>query len=100
MSYHVGLNKTDFVKEAEAKLNSALDITLLFHLLKKFRWLFIGLFIASGLIAFLYLRYSQPIYESRVLLQINDNKTDQVLRLDGIGESENILAEAIEQIKS
>jgi tyrosine-protein kinase Etk/Wzc len=100
MSYHVGLNKTDFVKEAEAKLNSALDVTLLFHLLNKFKWLFIGLFVASGLIAFLYLRYSQPIYESRVLLQINDNKTDQVLRLDGIGESENILAEAIEQIKS
>lgn len=101
MSYHVGLNKTDFVKEAEAKLNSALDISLLFHLLKKFKWLFIGLFLTSGIIAFLYLRYSQPIYESRVLLQINDNKTDQVLRLDGgLNENENIIAEAIEQIKS
>ncbi len=101
MSYHVGLNKTDFVKEAEAKLNSALDVSLLFHLLKKFKWVFIGLFLASGIIAFLYLRYSQPIYESRVLLQINDNKTDQVLRLDGgLNENENIIAEAIEQIKS
>jgi tyrosine-protein kinase Etk/Wzc len=100
MSYHVGLNKTDFVKEAEAKLNSALDVSLIFHLLKKFKWVFIGLFLASALVAFLYLRYSQPIYEARVLLQINDNKTDQVLRLDGIGESENILAEAIEQIHS
>jgi len=100
MSYHVGINKTDFVKEAEAKLNSALDVSLLIHLLKKFKWLFLGLFLISGLIAFLYLRYSQPIYESRVLLQINDNKTDQVLRLDGIGDRENTLAEAIEQIHS
>lgn len=100
MSYHVGLNKTDFVKEAEAKLNSALDITLLFHLIRKFKWVFVFLFIVSGTIAFLYLRYSQPIYESRVVLQINDNKTDQILRLEGMGESENILAEAIEQIRS
>lgn len=100
MSYHVGLNKNDFVKDAEAKLNSALDLSLLIHLLRKFKWVFLGLFIVSGSLAFLYLRYSQPVYESRVLLQINDNKTDQVLRLEGIGESENILAEAIEQIHS
>lgn len=100
MSYHVGLNKNDFVKDAETKLNSALDVSLLIHLIKKFKWVFVGLFLISGLLSFLYLRYSQPIYESRVLLQINDNKTDQVLRLEGIGESENILAEAIEQIHS
>lgn len=100
MSYHVGLNRNDFVKEAEAKLNSALDITLLFHLLRKFRWIFVSLFVISSTLAFLYLRYSQPIYESKVVIQVNDNKTDQVLRLEGIGESENILAEAIEQIHS
>jgi len=100
MSYHVGLNNNDFVKEAEAKLNSALDITLLFHLVQKFKWLFAFIVLVSSLTAFLYLRYSQPIYESRTLLQINDNKADQVLRLGGINEGENSLAEAIEQIHS
>lgn len=100
MSYHVGLNKNDFVKEAEAKLNSALDITLILHLTRKFRWIFIGMFMVSGLIAFLYLRYSQPVYESKTVLQINDNKADQLLQLDGISQNDNILAEAIEQIHS
>jgi tyrosine-protein kinase Etk/Wzc len=100
MAYHVGLNKTDFVKEAEAKLNSALDVTLLFHLIRKFKWIFVALFLVSGTLAFLYLRYSQPIYESKVVLQISDNKTDQVLRLEGMNETENMLAEAIEQIHS
>lgn len=100
MSYQVGVNNSDFVKEAEAKLNSALDVSLLIHLIKKFKWLFLGLFIISGILSFIYLRYSQPIYESRALLQINDNKADQVLRLNGINESDNILAEAIEQIHS
>lgn len=100
MSYHVGLNKNDFVKEAEAKLNSALDITLILHLTRKFRWIFIGMFMVSGLIALLYLRYSQPVYESKTVLQINDNKADQLLQLDGISQNDNILAEAIEQIHS
>jgi tyrosine-protein kinase Etk/Wzc len=100
MAYHVGVNNNDFVKEAEAKLNSALDIGLLIHLFKKFKWLFLILFIISGVISFLYLRYSQPVFESKALLQINDNKTEQVLRLDGINENDNTLAEAIEQIHS
>ncbi len=100
MSYHVGLNKNDFVKEAEAKLNSSLDVTLILHLLRKFRFVFLILFMISGFIAFLYLRYSQPIYESKTVLQINDNKADEVLRLEGIGQNENIIAEEIEQIHS
>jgi tyrosine-protein kinase Etk/Wzc len=100
MSYHVGLNKNDFVKEAEAKLNSALDVTLIMHLIRKFKWIFTGMLIISGLIAFLYLRYSQPVYESKAVLQINDNKTEQLLQLDGISQNDNILAEAIEQIHS
>lgn len=100
MSYHVNLNRDNFVKEAEAKLNSALDFGLLIHLVKKMKWVFIGLFIISSVISFLYLRYSQPIYESKAMLQINDNKADQVLRLDGINQNENVIAEVIEQIHS
>lgn len=100
MSYHVGLNKNDFVKEAEAKLNSALDVTLIIHLARKFKWFFLVMFMVSGLISFLYLRYSQPVYESKTLLQINDNKADQLLQLDGISQNDNIMAEAIEQIHS
>jgi tyrosine-protein kinase Etk/Wzc len=100
MSYHVGLNKNDFVKEAEAKLNSALDVTLIFHLIRKFKWVFISFFLISGFISFIYLRYSQPVYEAKTLLQINDNKADQLLKLDGISQNDNILAEAIEQIHS
>lgn len=100
MSYHVNLNRDNFVKEAEAKLNSALDFGLLLHIIKKVKWVFLALFIVSGVLAFLYLRYSQPIYESKATLQINDNKADQVLRLEGINQNENIMAEVIEQIHS
>ncbi|MBL7918138.1 MAG: polysaccharide biosynthesis tyrosine autokinase [Bacteroidia bacterium] len=100
MSYHVGLDKTDFVKQAEAKLTSAVDVGLVFYLIKKYKWIILLTFIISGTLAFLYLRYSQPIYESKTLLQINDNKADQLLRLSSMDEADNLIAEAIEQIHS
>ncbi|MGE0568253.1 MAG: GumC family protein [Bacteroidia bacterium] len=100
MSYHVGINRNDFVKDAEAKLNSALDISLILHLLAKYKWYFLFVFFAASVLSFLYLRYTQPVYEAKAVVQINDNKTDQVLHLEGINESENAIAEAIEQIHS
>jgi len=100
MSFHVGLDKTDFVKQAEAKLTSAVDVGLVFFLIKRYKWIIFSIFIVSGIIAFLYLRYSQPIYESKTIIQINDNKADQVLRLGAMGDNDNSLAEAIEQIRS
>lgn len=50
---------------------------------------------------FIYLRYSQPIYESRAIIQINgSNKADDILKLSNMGENGNLLAEAMEQIRS
>lgn len=58
-------------------------------------------FTVSFSLAFLYLRYSQPIYESRAVIQINDgNRADDILHIADMSENGNLLAEAIEQIKS
>ena len=73
-------------------------ITFLFN---KSRIYIVIFFLLAFLGVFLYLRYSQPVYESRALLQINDsNQADDILKLNSMGESGNALAEAIEQIRS
>ncbi len=100
MSYHVGIDRNDFVKQAEAKLTSAVDVGLVFFLIKRYKWIFSSVIVLVSALAFIYLRYSQPIYESKVLIQINDNRAEQVLRLGNIGENDNAIAEAIEQIRS
>jgi capsular exopolysaccharide synthesis family protein len=89
------------LKDITERLNNNFDIGIIAFLFNKSRFYIIGFFIVSFSLAFLYLRYSQAIFESRAVLQINDaSKTDAILKLNNLQSSDNVLAEAIEQIKS
>ena len=89
------------LKDITDKFNSGFDIGVIAFLFMKSRIYIVLFFIISFSLAFLYLRYSQPIYESRAIVQINDaNQADDILKLSSIGNNGNVLAEAIEQIRS
>ena len=89
------------LRDITEKFNNGFDIGVLAFLLNKSRWYILLFFTVSFSLAFLYLRYSQPIYESRAVIQINDgNRADDILHIADMSENGNLLAEAIEQIKS
>jgi capsular polysaccharide biosynthesis protein len=89
------------LRDITEKFNSGFDIGVLAFLFNKSKWIIISFFTVATILSFLYLRYSQPIYESRATVQINDaNRADDILHIDGLNENGNVLAEAIEQIKS
>src|SRR5687768_1604401 len=89
------------LKEITEKFNSGFDIGVIAFLFNKSRWWIIIFFVLSFTLAFLYLRYSQPIYESKAIIQINDvNRAEDVLQLSSMGDQSNLLAEAIERIRS
>src|SRR5688572_27666196 len=89
------------LKDITEKFNTGVDIGVIAFLLNKSRiWIFL-FFIMSFLLAFIYLRYSQPIYESKAVVQINEgNQAGDILKLNSIDENSNLIAEAIEQIRS
>ncbi len=89
------------LRDVTEKFNSGVDIGVLAFLINKSRWYLLLFFLLSFSLAFLYLRYSQPIYESRAVIQINDaNRADDILHIQDVTDGGNLLAEAIEQIKS
>ncbi|MCE3260893.1 MAG: wzc, partial [Bacteroidetes bacterium] len=81
--------------------NNNFDIGIIAYLFNKSRIYIVLFFLVSFTIAFLYLRYSQPVYESVAILQINEsNHADNILKLDNFEGQTNDLAKAIEQIRS
>jgi uncharacterized protein involved in exopolysaccharide biosynthesis len=58
-------------------------------------------FIISLGLATIYLRYSQPEYQSSTVIQINENnQASQVLKMNSFEGTDNKIAEAMEQIRS
>lgn len=89
------------LKDITEKFNSGFDIGVIAFLFIKSRIWITLFFVLSFSMVFIYLRYSQPIYESRAIIQINgSNKADDILKLSNMGENGNLLAEAMEQIRS
>src|SRR4051812_590696 len=89
------------LKDITEKLNTSFDIGLLAFLFNKSRVFIVLFFLISFFVAFIYLRYSQPIYESTALIQINDaDQASDILKLNSGEDNTNLMAEAIEQIKS
>ncbi len=88
-------------RERVSKFSSELDLGLVFYIVKKSVWIVIVLLIIALTCAFLYLRYSQPIYQSSTVIQINDNaEASKVLQIGTSENATNKIAEAIEQIRS
>ena len=83
--------------------NSAVSwiLGLIFYIIRRSLWFTIGFFILCISAAFIYLRYSQPVYESSAIIQINDNsEASQILQINKFDGNTNKIAEAIEQVRS
>jgi tyrosine-protein kinase Etk/Wzc len=91
----------DSYRERVSKFSSELDLGLIFYILKKSLWIVLLFFIICFSAAFIYLRYSQPVYQSSTVIQINDNnEASKVLQIGTTEGATNKIAEAIEQIRS
>ncbi len=91
----------DSYRERVSKFSSELDLGLIFYILKKSLWIVALFFIICLSAAFVYLRYSQPIYQSSTVIQINDNnEASKILQIGTTENTSNKIAEAIEQIRS
>src|SRR5688572_30037312 len=94
------LNTEEVSRQNKVRLNTDFDLGLfLFVLKKRLPWIAI-MFLLSLLGIFIYLRYTQPIYESSTVLQVRaDNNAKNILNMEGYDPSEQ-LAEAIELLRS
>lgn len=88
-------------RDTDIKPNTELDLGLVIYIIRKSVWFIVTFFLISVGLAFIYLRYSQPIFQSTSVIQINDNsRATDILQLSKTDQSSNQIAEAIEQIRS
>ncbi|MBN8692995.1 MAG: polysaccharide biosynthesis tyrosine autokinase [Bacteroidetes bacterium] len=94
-------SEVDRYKERVERFSSSIDFSLFLYLLLKSKYVIVAFFVIIFSLAFLYLRYSQPIYESKSKIQIiSDNTASKVLQFGQVEANGNKIAEAIEQIRS
>ena len=92
----------DLYKERLTKFSQDFELGLFIHLAQRSLVWIILFFLAAFTCAFLYLRYSQPLYESSSVLQLKEsNKASQLLELDMVkgNGGEDIMSD-LEIIKS
>src|SRR5437773_1304746 len=88
------------LKDITEKFHAGFDIGVIAFLFIKSRFYTIAFFLLSFAAAFIYLRYSQPEYESRAVVQISDaSGAESILNISNPMETGNPLAEAVEQIR-
>ena len=86
--------------EAISNFNTELDIILLLQIFKKNLLLFVAIILACVVVSFLYLRYTVPLYQSQLVLQVGSKNTaDQVLKVDNFQEDDDV-AKDVELLKS
>lgn len=94
-------SEADRYKERVERFSSSIDFSLFVYLLFKSKYVIISFGIIISAFAFTYLRYSQPIYESKSKIQISsENAANKILAFNQIEGNSNKIAEAIEQIRS
>ena len=88
------------LKDITERFSGNFDIGVIAFLFNKSKYYIFLFFLISFSVAFLYLRYTTPIYVSKAILQINDGNKDQIIKFNNTDNSSNIISEAIEQIRS
>jgi len=88
-------------QERITKFSSEFELGLFLYIAKRsLIWVFLFLSVSLSL-AFLYLRYAQPVFQSKTTIQINTkNQANKVLNINQIYEEQDPLAGAIEILKS
>jgi len=97
------IENTDYLsyKKRLESFSNNLDFGLLLDITLKLKWWYVLFFGISYIAVFLYLRYSERIYQSQSVIQIASNEANYILQLNPVSnEVNNKLSEAIEQIRS
>lgn len=83
-----------------SQLNDELDFKLLVHIVVKNLRFIIPLFFFALIFSFLFLRYTQPLYEASTVIQLNnENQASKVFTTSNSYYSDD-LSEKVEQLKS
>lgn len=87
-------------KEVISNFNTELDVILLLKVFKKNIIYFIAITVLCVALAFIYLRYTVPIYQSKLILQVgSENTANQVLQVDNFAKKDDV-AKDVELLKS
>jgi len=84
-----------------SQINTEFDLGLLFKIIQKTILPIFILFIISSTIAFLYLRYTHPVFEASSVIQLSSsNSANKVLQTANIYDGENDISKTVELLKS
>jgi tyrosine-protein kinase Etk/Wzc len=88
-------------KDRVASLSNEFEIGLFFFLIKKsIRWIFL-FFLFSFTFAYLFLRYTPEVFESKTIIQINnDDQASRILNVQNINEVQDDIAKSIELLRA
>ena len=77
------------MKEKSKIVNKEFDIQILLTVLKRHWWTPIIFMLLFGTFAFFYLRYTKPIYESNMTIQLERNdRAKEIMEIEGINKNE------------
>ena len=82
-------------------VNKTFDPLILRTIIKRYWWWPVVFVITLGTLAFTYLRYTKPVYESSLILQLSDNDpAREVLNIENLNSKGNQLSGIIELLRS
>lgn len=88
-------------KDAISNFNTELDIILLLKIVKRNIILFAAIIIVFIAASLVYLRYTVPVFQSDLVLQVgSDNTAKDVLNVDNFGSKDDGIAKDVELLKS
>ena len=88
-------------KERVSRISSDFEFGLFFFLVRKSIVWVLLFFLLAFASAYLYLRYTPEVFESKTVLQINsENEANKILKVDNMYESQNATAKSIELLRS
>lgn len=89
------------MKEKVKIVNKEFDIQILLTVLRRFWWIPVLFISILWVVAFLYLRYTKPTYESNMMIQLGsqDNAKD-IMEIEGINRGDDNMSAEVELLKS
>ncbi len=89
------------MKEKTKIVNKEFDAQILFTILKRHWWTPIIFMLIFWTIAFFYLRYTKPTFESTMFLQLGSrDQAKEVMKIEGIDKGDSEISTEVEVLKS
>lgn len=79
------------IKAKISKYNDEFDLNLLIKIVKRNLFIIIGLLTISFIFSFFFIRWSTPVYQSEVVIQINQEDNNQLFFDIGMNKQDNLI---------